>query len=54
MSAVLDSYEARLEPMTPEWLDAICAVEQRAYTHPWTRGNFTDSLAVGYHCQMLV
>ena len=54
MSAVLHSFEARLEPMTPEWVDAVCAVEQRAYTHPWTRGNFIDSLAVGYHCQMLV
>jgi len=54
MSAVLDPCEARLEPMTLEWLDAVCAVEQRAYTHPWTRGNFTDSLAVGYHCQALV
>jgi len=54
MSAVLHSFEARLEPVTPEWVDAIVAVEQRAYTHPWTRGNFIDSLAVGYHCQMLV
>jgi [ribosomal protein S18]-alanine N-acetyltransferase len=54
MSAVLHSYEARLEPITTDWLDAVMAVEQRAYTHPWTRPNFTDSMAVGYHCQMLV
>jgi ribosomal-protein-alanine N-acetyltransferase len=54
MSAVLQSFEARLEPITPDWLDDVCAVEQSAYTHPWTRTNFTDSLAAGYHCQMLV
>jgi ribosomal-protein-alanine N-acetyltransferase len=54
MSAVLHSFEARLEPISTEWVDAVCAVEQRAYTHPWTRGNFIDSMAVGYHCQMLV
>ncbi|MDM0044710.1 ribosomal protein S18-alanine N-acetyltransferase [Variovorax dokdonensis] len=54
MSAVLDSFEARLEPMTLDRLDAVCAIEQRAYSHPWSRGNFTDSLAVGYHCQTLV
>ena len=54
MSAVLHSFEARLEPITTEWIDSIVTVEQRAYTHPWTRGNFIDSLAVGYHCQMLV
>src|SRR5262245_61541279 len=54
MSAVLHSFEARLEPLATDWVDAVVAVEQRAYTHPWTRGNFIDSLAVGYHCQMLV
>jgi ribosomal-protein-alanine N-acetyltransferase len=34
--------------MTVRDLDAVVAVEQRAYSHPWTRGNFTDSLAAGY------
>ncbi|TSD53369.1 ribosomal-protein-alanine N-acetyltransferase [Variovorax sp. KBS0712] len=54
MSAVLQSVEARLEPLTVERIDAVCAVEQTAYTHPWTRANFTDSMAVGYHCQCLL
>ena len=31
-------------------LDAIAAIEQAEYTHPWTRGNFSDSLEAGYHC----
>ncbi|WP_225782129.1 ribosomal protein S18-alanine N-acetyltransferase [Xenophilus sp. Marseille-Q4582] len=54
MSAVQSSQEARLEAMTAEHLDAVLAVEQVAYSHPWTRGNFIDSMRVGYHCQCLV
>jgi ribosomal-protein-alanine N-acetyltransferase len=29
-------------------LDAVLAVEVRAYTFPWSRGNFVDSLAAGH------
>jgi ribosomal-protein-alanine N-acetyltransferase len=54
MSALPQPVEARLEPLTIERLDAVCAVEQTAYSHPWTRANFTDSIAVGYHCQCLL
>ncbi len=35
-------------PLTTERLDALLAVEQAAYSHPWTRGNFIDALAAGY------
>ena len=35
-------------PMTVRDLDDVVALEQRAYSHPWSRGNFTDSLAAGY------
>ncbi|MHA7602001.1 ribosomal protein S18-alanine N-acetyltransferase [Alicycliphilus sp. T452] len=45
--------EARFEPLTPEHLDALMAIEQSAYSHPWTRGNFTDALAAGYQVQLL-
>lgn len=34
-------------------LDAVLAVERRAYGHPWTRGNFIDSLAAGYLAELL-
>ena len=34
-------------------LDALMAIEVRAYSHPWTRGNFIDSLASGYWMQGL-
>ena len=53
MSAVLDASEARLGPMTIDHVDRVMAVEQIAYSHPWTRGNFIDSLHAGYHCQVL-
>lgn len=47
MNAVLEPRLTR-EAMTVGDLDAVVAVEQRAYSHPWSRGNFTDSLAAGY------
>lgn len=36
--------------MTALDLDAVMAIERAVYPHPWTRGNFSDSLAAGYHC----
>lgn len=35
--------------MAPQDLDAIMDIEQAIYTHPWTRGNFADSLHEGNH-----
>ncbi len=35
---------ATLRTMTPEDLDTVLAIEQAAYGHPWSRGNFRDSL----------
>lgn len=46
--------EARLERCTLAHLDTVMAVEQRAYSHPWTRGNFQDALAHGYQMQLLL
>lgn len=34
-------------------LDALLAVEQQCYSHPWTRGNFIDSMAMGYAIELL-
>ena len=36
--------------MTAADLDAVVAIEDAIYPHPWTRGNFADSLQAGYHC----
>lgn len=46
--------EVHFERLSLARLDALLAIEQQAYTHPWTRGNFTDSLASGYEAQLLV
>ena len=54
MSAVHAMDEARLETLHAGHLDRVLAVEQVAYSHPWTRGNFLDSIHVGYHCQCLI
>lgn len=52
MSAQLD-WRPRLRLMTGNDLDAVEAIERSVYTHPWTRGNFADSLASGYHCWVM-
>lgn len=50
MSAVLKQ-APQLAPMNAADLDAVLAIEQAVYTHPWTRGNFADSLRAGYQCR---
>jgi ribosomal-protein-alanine N-acetyltransferase len=54
MSAVLEPVEARIEPLDAARLDALLLIEQRAYPHPWTRGNFMDALRSGYHARVLL
>jgi ribosomal-protein-alanine N-acetyltransferase len=53
MSAVFKTMEAGFEPMSEARLDEVVAIERRAYGHPWTRGNFADSLRSGYQAQLL-
>jgi ribosomal-protein-alanine N-acetyltransferase len=53
MSAVFKTMEAGFEPMTEATLDEVVALERAAYAHPWTRGNFADSLRSGYQAQLL-
>ena len=52
MSALLQP-EARLRMMQYADLDQVLAIERAAYSFPWTRGNFVDSLAVGYLAELL-
>lgn len=47
MSAQLDRL-VRFAPMQMRDLDAIMRIEPTIYSHPWTRGNFSDSLKSGY------
>lgn len=48
MASLDRSGHLRLAPMGIFDLDAVLAVEERAYAVPWTRGNFVDSLAAGH------
>jgi ribosomal-protein-alanine N-acetyltransferase len=53
MSAQLDQMRdqmPRYRRMTAADLDAVVSIERLIYPHPWTRGNFADSLQAGYHC----
>lgn len=38
----------RFEPMRASDLDEVVAIEQRAYTHAWSRRHFADSLSSGH------
>lgn len=51
MSAVASIVWHR-RPMRVVDLDAVLAIEVGAYSHPWTRGNFIDSLAAGYLAEL--
>lgn len=49
MSAVL-KHEPRLAVMRDPDLPEVLAIENAIYSHPWTRGNFADSIRAGYQC----
>jgi ribosomal-protein-alanine N-acetyltransferase len=59
MSAILKMQPAelnlryKLRPMQMADLDVIMAIEPHIYSHPWTRGNFSDSLNSGYSAWVL-
>lgn len=46
--AAADLEQLLYAPMVMADLDEVFAIEQAVYPHPWTRGNFVDSLAAGY------
>lgn len=52
MSAQLDDLP-RFRRMAAADMDVVEAIERAVYTHPWTVGNFTDSLESGYHCWIM-
>lgn len=43
----------RTRAMVARDVDAVATVEASAYSFPWTRGNFIDSLAAGYAAELL-
>ena len=50
MSAVLKDIPELVAMREPD-LEEVLAIESAIYTHPWTRGNFADSLVAGYECR---
>src|SRR6266850_1415657 len=50
MSAVLKDIP-ELQPMREDDLAQVMAIEKAIYSHPWTQGNFADSLRAGYECR---
>jgi ribosomal-protein-alanine N-acetyltransferase len=50
MSAVLKNLP-ELAAMTEADLPEVVAIEQAIYTHPWSAGNFADSLRAAYDCR---
>jgi [ribosomal protein S18]-alanine N-acetyltransferase len=50
MSAVLKD-QPDLAVMGTADIDEVIAIERAVYSHPWTRGNFVDSLNAGYYCR---
>lgn len=45
--------EALIRAMTVADLSGVVAIEQQRYTHPWSRGNFVDSLSVGHEMTVI-
>lgn len=46
-------HSALFRRMTAGDLPAVADIEQTIYTHPWTPGNFSDSLSSGYECWVM-
>ena len=40
--------ELSFTPMTSTDIDSVLAIENVSHIHPWTQGNFSDSLAAGH------
>jgi [ribosomal protein S18]-alanine N-acetyltransferase len=53
MSAVLKP-EVGFRPLAEADLETVMAIERDLYEHPWTPGNFRDSLTAGYSCWAMI
>ncbi|HEV7816439.1 MAG TPA: ribosomal protein S18-alanine N-acetyltransferase [Janthinobacterium sp.] len=53
MKQVWDLARLNYEPMSEADLDDVVALEESVYPHPWSRGNFLDSLVSGYQAWVL-
>jgi len=51
--STMPKLQYQFRPMLESDLDAIMAIEPYIYSHPWTRGNFSDSLRCGHSAWVL-
>ena len=49
-----DRPQARFERLTASLVEAVLAIEQTTYSHPWSNGNFLDAIKSGYEGQLLM
>lgn len=49
-----DLHDLVVRPMVPADIAAVHAIEETAYSHPWTVGIFADCLRAGYEGRLLV
>ena len=49
MSAQLDNLTT-YRRMSDADLETVVSIETAVHVHPWSHGNFADSIAAGYHC----
>jgi len=47
-------FDTSRRAMTVDDVAEVMLVETRAYSFPWSRGNFIDSLSAGHHGQLLL
>lgn len=53
MSAVLNE-KNQFRPMQRDDLDAVMLIEPLIYSHPWSRGNFLDSINAGHSAWLML
>jgi ribosomal-protein-alanine N-acetyltransferase len=53
MKQVWDLARLNYEPMRQSDLGEVLALEERVYPHPWSMGNFVDSLSSNYEAWVL-
>ena len=51
---MIDMTKQYYRPMLEADLNTVMDIEPTIYSHPWTRGNFIDSLQAGHHAWVMM
>lgn len=54
MNTAYQDWSVQFEAMTQAHIPQLLAIENNAYEHPWSGGNFLDSIQAGYQIQVLM